>query len=278
VSSAALQKNMIRDRITAKDAKDVLASQGVLKVYGVGIIAALLVVALGVFNERIVGFIDSPIDKFEVSGTFQHLDQQELSAVLEPLVGQSFLSVDIAQIQSRLESLAWVDTAVVQRQWPSTIAVTVTEQVAFASWGHDAYLNARGEVFSPAVVARQKGRPLFIGPENAAQHERVEMLSYLHSIAPLLAQHGFTADQLVLNERGAWKVGLENGPLIELGSEPGLERLERAIKVYSGLQTDAKNTVEKIDARYTNGVAVRWKDLAVAAGYEYSSVRLQAYK
>lgn len=278
MSSAALHKPVIRERVTAKNAKDVLASQGVLKVYGLGILAALLVVILGVFNERIIGLVDSPIERFEVSGAFAQLDQSELSAVLEPLMGQSFLSVDIALIQTQLETLAWVDSAVVKRQWPNTIAVTVTEQVAVANWGHNAYINNDGDVFEPAIVISDETRPLFIGPEQAAQRERLEMLSYLSEIQSLLAVHGASADQLVLNERGAWKVGLLNGPIIELGSEPGIKRLQRALKVYYGFEAEAKNAVEKIDARYTNGVAVRWKELEVAAGYEYSSVRLQKYK
>jgi cell division protein FtsQ len=96
------------------------------------------------------------------------------------------------------------------------------------------------------------------------------MLTYMADIESKLMAWGLSADQLVLNERGAWSLGLANGPVIELGTDTTESRLERALKVYQGLQADAQAAVERLDARYTNGVSVRWKELEVASGYQYS--------
>ena len=101
------------------------------------------------------------------------------------------------------------------------------------------------------------------------------MLVYIDQIAQSIGAYGLVADQLVLNERGAWTLGLKSGPMIELGADPDKFRLERSVKTFVSLDDDAKQMVERIDARYTNGVAVRWKEMEVASGYEYSSNPLQ---
>lgn len=275
MSSASIRKVASAPRITAKEAKEVIVSQGLMKVYTFWLVLALASVFAAVNSDKLIAFVDQPIAQFKVSSAFVELDQQSVSAVLEPYIGQNFLSVDLQEIQSSLEGLAWVKTAVIHRKWPDTLAVELTEQVAVANWGHDAYINAQGDVFRPEAVSRAADRPVLIGPKDASQKDRNEMLEFMASISKTIAPKGLVADQLMLNERGAWTLGLQDGPLVELGADPDQARLLRSIKTYVGLNEDAKRMVERIDARYTNGVAVRWKEMEVATGYEYSSNPLQ---
>ena len=275
MSSVSIRKVASAPRITAREAKEVIVSQGLMKVYTFWLVLALASVFAAVNSDKLIAFVDQPIAQFKVSSAFVELNQQSVSAVLEPYIGQNFLSVDLQEIQSSLEGLAWVKTAVIHRKWPDTLAVELTEQVAVANWGHDAYINAQGDVFKPEAVSRAAGRPVLIGPKDASQKDRNEMLEFMASISKTIAPKGLVADQLMLNERGAWTLGLQDGPLVELGADPDQARLIRSIKTYVGLNEDAKRMVERIDARYTNGVAVRWKEMEVATGYEYSSNPLQ---
>lgn len=275
MSSAVIRKATSAPKMTARQAKEVVVSQGVVKVYAVWLAIALAAVIAAFNSETLVAFVDQPIAQFEVSSNFVELDQSSVTSVLEPYIGQNFLSVDLREIQADLETLAWVKTAVIRRKWPDAVAIEIAEQVAVANWGHDAYINAEGVVFKPEKVAKADGRPLLIGPKSASLKDRNEMLAYITSISQTLAPHGLVADQLVLNERGAWTLGLQSGPLIELGADPDQYRLERSIKTLASLDAEAKSMVERIDARYTNGVAVRWKEMEVASGYEYSANPLQ---
>jgi cell division protein FtsQ len=275
MSSVSIRKVASAPRITAREAKEVIVSQGLMKVYTFWLVLALASVFAAVNSDKLIAFVDQPIAQFNVSSAFVELDQQSVSAVLEPYIGQNFLSVDLQEIQGSLESLAWVKTAVIHRKWPDTLAVELTEQVAVANWGHDAYINGQGDVFKPEAVSRAADRPVLIGPTDASQKDRNEMLEFMASISKTIAPNGLVADQLMLNERGAWTLGLQDGPLVELGADPDQARLLRSIKTYVGLNEDAKRMVERIDARYTNGVAVRWKEMEVATGYEYSSNPLQ---
>lgn len=275
MSSVSIRKVASAQRITAREAKDVIVSQGLMKVYAFWLALALASVFAALNSDKLIAFVDQPITQFNVSSAFVELDQQSVSAVLEPYIGQNFLSVDLQEIQSSLEGLAWVKAAVIHRRWPDTLAVELTEQVAVANWGHDAYINAQGDVFKPEAVSRASDRPVLIGPKDASQKDRNEMLEFMASISKTIAPQGLVADQLMLNERGAWTLGLQDGPLVELGADPDQARLQRSIKTFVGLNEDAKRMVERIDARYTNGVAVRWKEMEVATGYEYSSNPLQ---
>lgn len=275
MSSAAIRKVTSAPRMTVKEAKNIVVSQGVAKVYAFWLALAVASVIAAVNSDKLMALVDQPIAQFEVSSVFVELEQGTVSLALEQYIGQNFLAADLRVIQATLEDLAWVKSAVIKRKWPDALAIEITEQVAVANWGHDAYINAEGDVFKPAQVARSDGRPLLIGPQDATQKDRNEMLSYIESISRTISEQGLVADQLVLNERGAWTLGLKSGPMIELGADPDEFRLQRSIKTYTSLDDDAKRMVERIDARYTNGVAVRWKEMEVASGYEYSSNPLQ---
>lgn len=275
MSSAALRKGTTAPRMTAREAKNVVISQGVAKAYAFWFALAVAIVIVAINSDKLFAFVDQPIAQFEVSSEFVELEQNSVSLVLEPYIGQNFLSVDLREIQSALEDLAWVKSAVIKRRWPDAVAVEITEQVAVANWSHDAYINAQGDIFKPEKIARSKSRPLLIGPQDASKQDRGEMLMYIEQISQAISTYGLIADQLVLNERGAWTLGLEGGPMIELGADPDAFRLERSVKTFASLDDEAKRMVERIDARYTNGVAVRWKEMEVASGYEYSSNPLQ---
>lgn len=275
MSSAAIRKVTSAPRITAREAKNVVISQGVAKAYAFWLALAIASVVAAINSDKLLGFVDQPIAQFEVSSVFVELEQKAVSTVLEPYIGQNFLSVDLREIQTALEGLAWVKSAVIKRQWPDAVAVEITEQVAVANWSHDSYINAQGDIFKPEQAVRSASRPLLIGPQDASKQDRSEMLVYIKRIAQSIEAYGLVADQLVLNERGAWTLGLKSGPMIELGADPDAFRLERSIKTFVSLDDEAKRMVERIDARYTNGVAVRWKEMEVASGYEYSSNPLQ---
>lgn len=275
MSSAAIRKVTTAPRISPREAKTVVISQGVAKAYAFWLALAVASVIAAINSDKLLGFVDQPITQFQVSSVFVELEQKNVSLVLEPYIGQNFLSLDLREIQAALEGLAWVESAVIKRQWPDAVVVDITEQVAVANWRHDAYINAQGDIFKPEQVARSASRPLLIGPSDASQQDRTEMLTYIERISQTIGSFGLVADQLVLNERGAWTLGLQSGPMIELGADPDEFRLKRSIKTFVSLDDEAKRMVERIDARYTNGVAVRWKEMEVASGYEYSSNPLQ---
>lgn len=269
MTAAALRKGQARS--AARDAKNTIASKGLIKFYTFWLSLSVLAVIAAFNTDALTASLDQPINKFQVTGSFEHLEREMLSTAVQPYVGQNLFSVDIREIQSELERVAWVKSAMISRTWPDTITVHVEEQEAIATWGHNAYLNKDGVIFKPDTVVRSNRMPMLVGPSDAGQALRLDMLKETALVSKVLAEHELTADQITLNERGSWQLGIADGPLVELGTEPNGHRLARAIKVYQSVEGDARAMIDRIDARYTNGVAVRWKELEVVSGYEYSS-------
>ena len=64
---------------------------------------------------------------------------------------------------------------------------------------------------------------------------------------------------LTMEARGAWTIWLDNGIEVIVGREQMKARLLRFLHLYkTELEPQAKN-IERVDIRYTNGAAVKWR-------------------
>ncbi len=71
---------------------------------------------------------------------------------------------------------------------------------------------------------------------------------------------GLYIDRLAQDELGVWAVTFANGMKLLLGTERLAQRLERFLVVYEHRLAARSNDVDQVDARYANGVAVRWRE------------------
>jgi cell division protein FtsQ len=62
-----------------------------------------------------------------------------------------------------------------------------------------------------------------------------------------------------MDQRRAWTVLFTNEMTLLLGSAESKKRLQRFIDVYQTELADYQDRIEKVDMRYTNGLAVVWK-------------------
>ena len=76
----------------------------------------------------------------------------------------------------------------------------------------------------------------------------------------MLAPLGLRIVQLVEDERGEMEVVLAGGMRIALGSEDFLGRMQRFITVYRGELAARAGDVARVDLRYSNGVAVSFRE------------------
>jgi cell division protein FtsQ len=112
--------------------------------------------------------------------------------------GAPMLSVDLNGARERLERLPWVRSAVVERRFPSTIFVEITERQPIGLWQRDgkhALVDETATVLATDGLGRWQGLPVLIG-EGAPQHaqallvelkrypelyRRVEALTFVHN-------------------------------------------------------------------------------------------------
>ena len=89
------------------------------------------------------------IGRITVDGDVEHNSATSLQANIVPLLQGNFITLQMAQAQAAFESAPWVRRAVVRREFPNLLHVTLQEHVPAAYWGKDGkqLLNVQGEIF-----------------------------------------------------------------------------------------------------------------------------------
>jgi cell division protein FtsQ len=224
------------------------------------VLAVSLVLGLLFGAWKMLDYVGSvPVSRVMVTGNLQHVDRNLLIERVQPLLaGAGFMTVDLQGIRAAVMELPWVAEVAIQRRWPDQLVVAVTEQEAIARWGKDGLLNRRGEVFRPQPLGDMSALPLLFGPDSVAA-EVVGRYAELHD---LLTSEQLALANLGTDERGSWSATLQNGLVLHLGTGDVLKKLRRFSRVYrNDLNTQVDN-IAYIDLRYSNGVAVGWKQTA----------------
>ena len=202
-----------------------------------------------------ISMLDRDFNSLRVVNNPQHTTPQALRGQLEPLFGQSYFATDLSRVKSRVEMLPWVRSAAVGREWPGTLTVSVLEHEPVAHWNGESLVSEKGVVFSPAE-ASLAGLPGLHGPRGKAG----EVLDRARGFSDELESLGLELESLRLEARGAWTLLLSNGIRVSLGRDRVNERFQRFMTVYESRLAPIAASITGVDARYGNGVAVRWRD------------------
>ena len=203
----------------------------------------LMVIAIALIVGAIYRLVPDdalPVKRVIVTGELNHLDRTAIEQTAMPYVTTDFFSVDLQAIEQAVGAMPWVFQVAVRRVWPDTIEIHILEQEAVARWGDKSLLNPYGEIFSPKL-------------------KRHELISSFLDIYHRLTAIGLKLKSLVEDRRGSWSVGITNGLHLSLGQREQESRLERFIQAYPGLISARKDQVQRIDLRYSNGLAIAWK-------------------
>lgn len=196
-----------------------------------------------------------PLSRVVVDGGLEHLRRDQLEEVVTQAVSGNYFTVDIEAVRRAAASLEWVEDASVKRVWPNALVIDVRERRPFARWGESALVNRAGEVFRPSSLDGVGELPLLEGPDERGS----EVVNRFVLLEAVFRNAGYgRLQRLKLDARGGWSLRLEGGLSIVLGKEAVEPRLTRVLGVLRTLGTDAQR-LETIDARYANGMAVRWK-------------------
>lgn len=202
-----------------------------------------------------------PVKSVLIQGEMAHVSREALRQAVTPHVEDGFLRVDISTIRQAVEALPWVHHAAVRRKWPSTLMVEITEQRALARWGKEGLVNPEGGMFTATAEGALATLPLLHGPTNS---QKLLVESY-REMQRMLKPVGLHIDRLELTQRRAWQLTLDNGITLLLGRKESYPRLLRFVRVYPRVLAKRTEQIKRIDLRYTNGFAVRWREGAATA-------------
>ncbi|MDY6918903.1 MAG: FtsQ-type POTRA domain-containing protein [Pseudomonadota bacterium] len=215
-------------------------------------LAALVVMAVKALQQWTARY---PVQRVEVLGELKHVDQTGLKQILSPYLRQNFFSVDLDQVRSEAEALTWIDYADARKEWPDTLKVYVRERVPVANWGEQQFLSAKGEIFSAEHVQPDATLPTFIGRADQAvfiARRYREMQEILHEI-------GLSVMKLELEDRISWRAQMNTGLTLVVDESNSLDKVQRFVRLYKLFTDQQKQQLSRVDLRYENGLAIKWK-------------------
>lgn len=198
--------------------------------------------------------LDRPIREIEIKAPFERVMADRIEAAAASELPAGFLSADLAAMQRKLAAIPWVDRVQIERRWPDTLRMTLTEQVAAARWGASGLLNTRGELFLAEARHVPAELPRLAGPEGM----EAEVARRYREVHRRLLRQGMGVAALCVDERGAWRLALTNGVEIQLGRNDIEARIDRLVAVVTVLIASRPSEISYVDMRYSNGFAVGW--------------------
>ncbi|MEX0617441.1 MAG: cell division protein FtsQ/DivIB [Pseudohongiellaceae bacterium] len=217
---------------------------------GVAIALALLVQQNA---NAIANYLNRPVGTARIENELRNVSDGEVRELLAAYMGRGFFSLDVAGVKEALEEHPWIARASVKRVWPGSLSLSLTEELPIARWGEAALLNQYGEIFLPENVGDFTSIPMLVGPEDT----QFEVMKQYQVLSQALFSSGLHLDELSLNRRGNWELGLDGGVHIVAGRHHVLDKLQRMLRVYEkGILNDMA-TIQRIDLRYSNGLTVQ---------------------
>jgi cell division protein FtsQ len=94
---------------------------------------------------------------------------------------------------------------------------------------------------------------------DCAHAQPLAALDLYQRLSRELTQSSLELTGLEENELGEWTLTFSSGPPVKLGRDDHRARLRRFLAVYDAELGERAAQVAAVDARYANGVAVRWR-------------------
>lgn len=198
-----------------------------------------------------------PIRQVSVSGDFNYLQPEVLQKKLATEVSGGFFSLDLEQLQGKLEALPWVHRVALRRDWPDRLHVYFKEQVPIAQWGETFLLNRYGEVFEPeSKEVHPTELPQIIGEPGREKALIEDFIRYDR----MLNDVDLTLTMLREDARQDQHLLLANGMKLVLGRKGRVKRLARFARIFTQTLSSVSPQIDALDLRYSNGFSVRWHE------------------
>jgi cell division protein FtsQ len=197
-----------------------------------------------------------PVQNIRMEGRFKLVQRQELSNAVMGAVKGNIFALDIDAIRKKAEALPWVYRAEVRRNWPDEIHIRFVEQKLMGRWNSTAWVNTASEVVRIDNAAEYySGLPLLFGPEGTA----AKVLQHLHYFNEVLEPMGLKIESLKMTSTGSWQLEIDAGFTLLMSKKGYMREIQRFANVYAQELSAQRRQLAKVDMRYTNGFAVRWR-------------------
>ena len=216
-----------------------------------GCVTAILLVVGG------LAFATDSIDRSNVEqiSIVGNLDERQLKSTRALLAEIDIASSEVEQVKQALRELDWVRRVNVRKNWPHAIEVEILPERVIAYWNESGFISREGSVLYTEMLLGGD-LPHLYGPAGS----EIVVMERFQQLSEMLNNYGLEIRSLTVTKRGAWSLETESGVEVLLGKEDLKARMQRFLSV-SGRLAELGDAmfVERIDARYINGVAVHFE-------------------
>lgn len=226
-----------------------------------GLLAGFVALGLGSAALWAVRHSGWQLGGIVVDGDVAHQNAVTFRANLASRLTGSYPTMDLKEVKRLFETMPWVRQAVVRREFPNRLHITLKEHEPVAWWGESGdgkMVDAQGEVFEAnADDSQSDSWPELVGPEGQSAH----VYGLYQDLVSVFEPLDWDIQRLELGSSGSWRVTLDNDAVIELGRGQPEEVVARTRAFTTTItQLMARyggRHLESADLRYPNGYAVR---------------------
>lgn len=201
--------------------------------------------------DKLASFVGLAADDIRISGLSHH-DPELLLHALNLRPGGSLLGFDAGQARRLLEGMDWVASASVQRKYPNTLEVIVSEREPFAIWQKDSayfFIDKAGVIMGGLDMLAKSHFLLVTG--EGANLAAAELVNHLEATPELKSK--ISAAAMVGKRR--WTLYLANGVKIAL-PEQGVADALLKVSELDASQNLLSKGIREIDMRIPGQMTV----------------------
>ena len=195
------------------------------------------------------------ISDVRIVGSLRWVSREELKRAIAGRLKGGFFRVDIAAVRESALAVSGVRDVSVRRVWPGELRVTVVEDRPVARWANGGLVTERGAVLPAQRGQVGTGLPVFAGPREAIPR----LVDGLREFSPIFDGIGGGIARLERSAAGDWSLLFVDGVRLVFRDEQE-EQVRRFKAVYLSALIGRRKSIVRIDLRYPNGFAVRWRD------------------
>lgn len=207
-----------------------------------------------------------------VEGEVSRNNALTLKTNVIPKLQGNFFTLELAQARQVFESVPWVRSAVIHREFPNRLRVQLKEQQPMALWGEEGsstLLNQQGQVFDANLgEVEADALPRLKGPADQSP----QVLAMYQTLRPVLQAANMDIDELDLSPRGSWRLVTAQDATIELGRGQATElvaRLQAFLRTLPQITSRYGRTPRSLaaaDLRHKDGYALRLQGVTTTEG------------
>ena len=225
-----------------------------LKVLGVFLLLCAIGFAAFQWSKPVTQFFAKPIKKVAVEGEFHFLTNARAMDLIYTQIDGHFLQLNLEKLKEGLESDPWIEHVYLNRRWPDTLVVKISEQKPIARWDQSGFVNQSGDLIRVKSLDPVMGLPWLKGDEANAR----EIMQQYQDLSTLLRSRSLEILGLECDSKKSWRIHLKSNIEIAVGRDQVMEKMDRFLIAYDTFLGSVWKDVEAIDLRYSNGVSVRW--------------------